>query len=127
MTDVNSKINRAVWFDIPVVDLDRAIAFYRGVLAVDVSKESFGEMEFAVLEHQDGNGGCLVIKPESVSSGGVLLYLNVDGRIRDAVAKVSELAGTLMEDVHPIGPHGFRALIQDSEGNGLALHSRTDA
>ena len=28
---------------------------------------------------------------------------------------------------HAIGPHGFRALIRDSEGNRIALHSNTDA
>lgn len=126
MADQNSKINRAVWFDIPVVDLDRAITFYNGVLAIGVSKESFGETEFAVLQHQDGNGGCLVIQPEAVSTSGILLYLNVDGRIQDAVSKVPELGGSVTEDVHAIGPHGFRAPIQDSEGNRLALHSNSD-
>ena len=29
MSDLNSLHNRAVWFDIPVADLDRAAAFYR--------------------------------------------------------------------------------------------------
>ncbi|MEX8522895.1 MAG: VOC family protein, partial [Leptothrix ochracea] len=35
MTDTlnhNSRYNRAVWFDIFVNDLDRAMAFYRAVL-----------------------------------------------------------------------------------------------
>ena len=29
--------------------------------------------------------------------------------------------------IHPIGPHGFRAIILDSEGNRIALHSEVDA
>ena len=33
MGDLNSQVNRAVWFDVPVVDLERAAAFYRAVLA----------------------------------------------------------------------------------------------
>jgi uncharacterized protein len=36
MSDFNSQHNRAVWFDIPVADLDRAAAFYGAVLAVKV-------------------------------------------------------------------------------------------
>ena len=121
MSDVNSKINRAVWFDISVSDLNRAIEFYRAVLAIEVAKESFGETEFAVFDHQDGNGGCLVVNSDAVGTGGVMLYLNVDGRIREAVSRVVESGGSVIQDVHAIGPHGFRAIIQDCEGNELAL------
>jgi predicted enzyme related to lactoylglutathione lyase len=53
--------------------------------------------------------------------------LNVDGRIRDAAEQVVPHGGTVIEAVHAIGPHGFRAIVLDSEGNRVALHSRTDA
>jgi uncharacterized protein len=33
--------NQVVWFDIPVVDLDRAIRFYSAVLGATVKKEEF--------------------------------------------------------------------------------------
>lgn len=128
MSEFNAKHNRAVWVDIPVADLDRAIQFYSEVLAIRVSKEQFGEIAFAVLEHGEGNGGCLVVQPENVSSqGGLLVYMNVNGRIGDAVSKVSQNGGSVAEGTHSIGPHGFRALVLDSEGNRLALHSDTDA
>jgi uncharacterized protein len=127
MTDFNSANNRAVWFDIPVADLDRAAAFYRAVLGVEVKKESFGNMSFCVIEHRDGNGGCLVLNKEEIAAGGVLIYLNVDGRIRDAISKVVPNGGSVVQDTHPIGPHGFRAVVLDSEGNRVALHSRSDA
>lgn len=57
----------------------------------------------------------------------MLVYHNVDGRIRDAVVKVEELGGKVVQDVHAIGPHGCRALIEDSEENPMALHSTVDA
>ena len=38
MSDMNS-MNRAVWFDIPVADLDRASAFYSSVLGIKVHRE----------------------------------------------------------------------------------------
>ena len=80
------------------------------------------------VDHKDGNGGCLVKEPSHVTgTGGILCYLNVDGRIRDAVAQVTKLGGKVLEPTHPIGPHGFRALVLDSEGNRLALHSTRDA
>jgi predicted enzyme related to lactoylglutathione lyase len=128
MSDFNSKHNRAVWFDVPVADLDRAAAFYRSVLGIEVQKETFGDYTFCVLDHEGGNGGCLVIDPKAISStGGILVYLNVDGRIRDAVAKVETSGGKVVEPTKSIGPHGFRAIVRDSEGNRLALHSNTDA
>jgi predicted enzyme related to lactoylglutathione lyase len=128
MGDMNSEKNRAVWFDIPVRDLSRATKFYAAMLAIPVSQEKFGDFEFSVLGHEDGNGGCLVPNANEIASDkGVLLYLNADGRIRDAVEKVKNHGGKIVEDVHPIGPHGFRAILIDSEGNRVALHSRTDA
>ncbi len=128
MSDFNAEHNRVVWMDIPVKDLDRASKFYEGVLAITVSRESYEGFEFAVLEHADGNGGCLVPQPDKTTHElGPLVYLNVAGRIRDAVAKVESLGGKVSEPIHPIGPHGFRAIILDSEGNRFALHSKTDA
>jgi len=128
MSDFNSQHNRAVWFDIPVRDLDRAILFYSAVLKIAVEKQSFGDLPFGVLDHDQGNGGCLVIDEPAISEkGGILVYFNVDGRIRDAV-QVAELhGGRIIEPPHSLGPHGHRALLLDSEGNRIALHSNTDA
>jgi len=127
MSDFNSKHNRAVWFDIPVADLDRAAKFYAAVLGVGVSREEFDNHSFGLIEHKEGNGGCVVKNPDDISPVGILLYLNVNGRIRDAVGKTQSHGGGVIEDVHSIGPHGYRAIVFDSEGNRIALHSETDA
>ena len=126
MSDFNQQNNRLVWFDIPVANLERASKFYAAVLAVGVEQQSFGDMQFSVIEHKDGNGGCLVPNENEVSKTGVLIYLNTEGRIRDAVQKVKDSGGSVTEDVHAIGPHGFRAIVLDSEGNRVALHSMVD-
>ncbi|MBY5922551.1 VOC family protein [Ferrimonas balearica] len=124
MSDFNTRHNRAVWFDIPVSDLSRARAFYEGVLGLPVYLEQAGEFQFAVLAHQQGNGGCLVPTDAPIGSDtGVLIYLNVAGRLQAAVAQVTALGGELLQPIHPLGPHGYRALIRDSEGNRLALHA----
>ena len=127
VSESNIAGNRFVWADIPVVDLDRACEFYAAVSGFPVHQETFQEFRFAVLHHDSGNGGCLVIKPDEVrSDAGILIYLNVNGRIRDAVNQVVAHGGTVSQDVHSIGPHGCRAIIVDSEGNRLALHSESD-
>jgi predicted enzyme related to lactoylglutathione lyase len=124
MSALNTKHNRTVWIDIPVADLERSAGFYRAVLGVGVTIDSFQGSTFGVLEHQEGNGGCLVHDPSAInSSGGILVYLNVDGRIHDAVAQAVKHGGRVLEAAHSMGPHGCRAIIVDSEGNRLALHS----
>lgn len=128
MSDFNSESNRIVWCDIPVADLDRAIAFYRGVLAVGIERMEFNGMAFALFEHDKGNGGCLATEPGYAGcSSGPLIYLNVERRIRDAVVQAEKLGGKVLEPTHPIGPHGFRAIVLDSEGTRIALHSSVDA
>lgn len=127
MSNFNRDNNRAVWFDIPVVDLERAANFYSHVLGCRVETMSFDGTDFGVIEHSDGNGGCLVIEPTWIkSTGGLLLYMNVHGRIRDAVEQTSTHGGKVVQAIHAIGPHGFRAIVLDSEGNRIALHSEIE-
>jgi uncharacterized protein len=127
MSEFNAAHNRIVWCDLPVADLERACAFYRAVLAIQVDAMDAQGMKFALLEHGEGNGGCLVpVAGYAGCESGPLVYLNVEGRIRDAVARVPAAGGAVLEAVHAIGPHGFRAIARDSEGNRIALHSSVD-
>lgn len=128
----NSRYNRAVWFEIPVNDLDRAIAFYRAVVGGAITKENDQGRTFAVFAGLGGNSGSLIpVREVIVAQGvhattGVLLYLNVEGRLRDAVAQVRRLGAEVLEDIRPMGLHGFRAVVRDSEGNRIALHAPQD-
>lgn len=128
MTDFNTLHNRVVWFDLPVGNLDRAAAFYRAMLGCGVDTEDFDGFRFAVIEHAQGNGGCLVPNAQEVTADrGALLYFNVEGRLRDAIAQVRKHGGSVLQDAHPIGPHGWRAVVIDCEGNRIALHASQDA
>ncbi|MBT3785352.1 VOC family protein, partial [bacterium] len=97
MSDFNSQNNRAVWFDIPVADLSRAISFYSAVLGVEISTEKMGDFSFGVIYHRDGNGGCLVVNEKEISANsGILVYMNADGRIQDAAQKVEAQGGKIL-------------------------------
>lgn len=118
--------HQVVWVDIPVLDFSRAIRFYSAVLGAPVKREEVPGMELAVLPFGEGEiGGCLYKKEgELPSQTGPLIYLNAQGRLDPAIAAVEKNGGKVLQPKHPIGPHGFRAVILDSEGNRFALHSR---
>jgi uncharacterized protein len=115
-----------VWVDIPVRDLERAIVFYSGVLGRTVNKEGGPGFQFGLLPHEGNDvGGCVYVADEdnSPSKTGPLIYLNTEGRLEEAVQAASRLGGQILQAPHQIGPHGHRALVLDSEGNRIALHS----
>jgi len=117
--------NQIVWCDIPVKDLDRAILFYSAVLGQTVAKHSMEGMTFGLLPDADsGVSGCLVVGAKHTpSTDGPMIYLNCAKRLDAAIGTVEKNGGKILKPKHQIGPHGFRAVIFDSEGNRVALHS----
>ena len=114
--------NRVVWFDLPASDVERAMRFYSAVLSVDV-KEQFPGVGVIPADHGSVSG--CIFKSEEVqpSDQGALLYFNVNGRLAEAVAAVEKNGGRVVEPAQPIGEFGHRAVVIDSEGNRVALHS----
>lgn len=123
--------NQFVWVDIPVVDLDRAIKFYSAVLGCTITKQSNPEFTFGLFPHSDTNvSGCLYVPPEkdnAPSLNGPLVYLNAEGRIVAAVKAVVAEGGKVLQDIHQIGPYGYRAICRDTEGNRIAFHAMTNS
>ena len=118
------------WTDIPVTDLGRAVKFYSAVLGKEVRQMSEQGFEYGLLPHEEQNAsGCLCVGGDSVgtenrpSQTGPLIYLSVEGRLDEAVKAAGANGGKVLEPKSQIGPHGFRALVLDSEGNRIALHS----
>jgi predicted enzyme related to lactoylglutathione lyase len=124
------KENTLCWTDIPVTNLDRAVKFYSAILGEEVRKMAEGGFEYGLLPHDEQNASaCLCVGSDSAgnenkpSQTGPLIYLSVEGRLDAAVKAVKSNGGEVLEEKQQIGPHGFRAVIVDSEGNRLALHS----
>ena len=122
------------WTDIPVNNLDRAIKFYSAVLGKEVKRLSDLGMEYGLLSHEEQNAsGCLCIRGDSggvnntPSANGPLIYLSVEGRLDGAVEAARANGGKILRARQQIGEHGFRAVIIDSEGNRIALHTSSAA
>ncbi len=112
-----------VWVDIPTVDLNRAMSFYQAVLQAKINRNNNAPL--AVIEHHSEKTGCCVFFSDQIqpSEHGPVIYLSVEGRIDEACAEVIANGGKVTRPPHSIEPFGIRALIRDSEGNKIALHS----
>jgi predicted enzyme related to lactoylglutathione lyase len=118
--------NTFCWVDIPVSNLERAISFYSKVLDQPVQKFSEHGFEFGLLPHVETNvSGCLCVMPDrKPSQNGSLVYLNVEGRLKEAVEAAKKAGAQITKEIEQIGPYGNRAIIVDTEGNGIALYSK---
>ena len=114
------------WFEIFVSDFDRAVRFYQTVLNVDLRRENEDGRPMAIFASavQEGVGGALVRQPgREPTDQGVIVYLDADGKLDACLARVEGAGGKIVQPKTDIGAPGFIALVGDTEGNVVGLHS----
>jgi predicted enzyme related to lactoylglutathione lyase len=117
---MNNALN---WFEIFVSDLPRAQAFYEAILGTKLRFEDFGGTPMAIFPHE-GLKGALVKHPRrGPSAEGAITYLNCNGRLDEALARVPAAGGAVVMPKLDIGEPGFIAWVRDTEGNTVALHA----
>ncbi len=117
-------MNPVGYFEIPVVDLERAISFYTNVFGYEFFKETLDNLEMAFFpfdSNKEGITGALVqgqvYKP---SLSGIFIYFNTDD-IDSIMKKVICQGGEELYPKTSVGQYGFVAEFKDSEGNRIAL------
>ena len=119
------KVNPVVYFEIPVLDLDRACDFYSNVFETKLTQEVVDGYQMAFFETSGdsfGASGALVVGDVYVPSHqGCFLYFGVES-IDETIARAVELGGSVLYPKKSNGDLGSVAEIQDSEGNRIALH-----
>lgn len=117
------------WFEIPVSNMERAIAFYEKVFDTKLSRNQIGEFDMAWFpwdENGGGAGGSLIYHQEIcvTSADGVLVYFSSDD-VNTELKRIEDAGGQILVPKTEISPEiGFMAVFLDSEGNRIALHSR---
>ncbi|MDD5320552.1 MAG: VOC family protein [Methylococcales bacterium] len=130
--------NPVVWFEIYVQDMERAKAFYEAVLAVNLEKMPApteemckeGNMEMWSFPADKNTakttyGACgMLVKMEGFppGSGATIVYFGCEDCAIEA-ARATENGGSIFKEKMSIGEHGFIALVYDTEGNMIGLHS----
>jgi uncharacterized protein len=117
------------WFDIYVDDMDRAQAFYETVLdtkltSMDDPNDPTAQMRaFGDDFVSHGAGGALVkLEYAKPGPGGSMVYFSCDDCSVEQ-ARVSAAGGTVVRPKFSIGEHGSVAIVTDTEGNMIGLHS----
>jgi predicted enzyme related to lactoylglutathione lyase len=127
------KNNMLGWFEIPVKDMDRAIKFYETVFGIKMQRHKMDNLDMAWFPWKEGVPGApgsLVYNEEFYipsEKNGVLIYLTTpSGNLDQDLEKVEKAAGQVIIPRKQISEeYGYMAVILDSEGNRIALHSRT--
>ncbi len=117
------------WFEIPVLDMDRAKSFYESVFKIEVQVQDFGGTLmgwFPWAEGKMGATGSLILQSEYKPSNteGVLIYFaSVD--VENELNRIEKAGGKILKPKTQISPEvGYMGLFLDTEGNRIALHSR---
>lgn len=127
------KPNPVVWFEIYVNDMARAQRFYETVFqckleplptpAGNATDAGMQMLAFPMEMNAGGAGGTLV-KMNGVSAGGsgTLVYFSCDDCAVEE-SRVASAGGKVQQSKFSIGQYGHCALVVDSEGNMIGLHS----
>ena len=117
---------KAIWIEIPVSELDRAMKFYQTVFDLEATEIIADEVRrISILPTADGAANVSLNQTANFtpSDQGTLAYFTVAGDLQRTLEKVETAGGTIVDGKTPRGNFGFFALILDSEGNLLTLHS----
>tara|TARA_Y100000310_G_C20567172_1_gene756093 strand:+ start:647 stop:1111 length:465 start_codon:yes stop_codon:yes gene_type:complete len=113
-------------FEIPATDMERAVSFYQEILGITIERMEFPGMEMGLLPYEDQMVTGVIMKGEGYepSASGVTIYMNAGEDLQVVLDKVETNGGKILM---PKTPHadesGFFALLLDSEGNKIGLHS----
>ncbi|MFZ1702828.1 MAG: VOC family protein [Saprospiraceae bacterium] len=115
------------WFEIPAITFQQAVSFYNHIFGINMTTISNSIQTMAFFPTIGGVGGAIVCGPGSIpNENGPLVYLNGGKDLNIILSKVEEAGGRVIMPKTAIGNDaGFFAIFLDTEGNKLALHSKS--
>jgi predicted enzyme related to lactoylglutathione lyase len=119
---MTAPANAAVWFEIPVTDLDRSKRFYDTVLQTELTLEEGGPNRMAVFPGDGAQSvrGHLYPGKPAASGTGNTVHLAVGAPIEAAMERVTSAGGTVVSPAIRI-PAGTFAYCEDPDGNSFGL------
>jgi hypothetical protein len=117
--------NPVGWFEIYVDNMERARKFYAEVLGVELEKLPV-DIEMWAFPMRGDVAGCTgsLVHMDGFKAGGnsTLVYFTCEDCAVEE-GRVEAAGGKVFKTKFSIGPYGFIALANDTEGNMFGLHS----
>ncbi len=115
------------WFEIPAINFQQAVNFYNYIYGIKMEQHVTDVNAMAFFPVTTGIGGAVIAGPGSVpSDSGPLIYLNGGKDLNNVLNKIEAAGGRIVMSKTLISKEsGYFAIFIDSQGNKLALHSKT--
>lgn len=126
MEKLGAATNALNWFEIPVNEIERAKKFYETVFEIEMFPMDMMDMQMLMFPSQPPlSGGALVKSMYHVpATTGSIIYLNANPDLQLVLDRVEKAGGKIAMPKTKISDDiGFMAMIHDTEGNLVALHS----
>ena len=108
--------------EIPATNMERAVKFYNTLLGLDLKLLDFGEEKMACFPNDEG---AISLAPGfKPSKDGVLVSLNMEDGLDEALRNIQENGGSMVKPKTKIEAEGrgYFAIFMDCEGNRMGLY-----
>lgn len=122
----HTPTHSAVWFELPVADLDRAIAFYSAATGATITREQMGPDVTATFKPADpatGVAGHLYKGKPAGDGTGPTVHLSAEGTVEAMMERVRAAGGQVVSPAIEIPPGRF-FYATDPDGNSIGLFER---
>jgi len=119
--------NFTVWMEIPVTDMDAAVAFYSAVTQADMTIDTSGPNPMAVFPVADvatGVSGHLYPGAPAADGQGPTVHLSAPGGLEETLERVRKAGGEVVSPPIQI-PAGRFAYCKDLDGNSIGFFEAT--
>ncbi|MBI4547618.1 MAG: VOC family protein [Ignavibacteriae bacterium] len=119
--------NMINWFEIPVIDFDRAKKFYEKIFDAKIEVQDMMGFKMGFFPYFEGKVSGSLVKGEGYTPNmnGTLVYLNGNPDLNTVLNRITGAGGKVLVPKTQITPEiGYFAIFTDCEGNKVALHSQ---
>jgi uncharacterized protein len=118
----------ASWVEIPVKNLERAIGFYQTVFKLpepQIIADEVRRISILATPTPEGKPGVSLNQTPNFepSDKGTLAYFYIEDELSQTLQAAETAGGKIVEPGTPRGNNGYFALVLDTEGNLLTIHS----
>ncbi|HLN52686.1 MAG TPA: VOC family protein [Lentimicrobium sp.] len=114
--------NLISWVEIPAVDFERAVNFYKSVLGTDLQVFDCETEKMACFP--SGEGAIFKAEGYKPSTDGVIVSLNTEDDLEGTIQRVQQNGGKILipKTKIEVEGRGYFSIFIDSEGNKLGLY-----